>query len=67
MCKYPSKARMPTGLYWGGGKGQLCQQGAGVGGVSSLCDAPLEPHHHGSQRCRMMILSLLALPFLDSS
>lgn len=65
---HPSKARMPTALCWGGGgKEPLCQQGAGLGGVLSLYDAPLEPHHHGSQRCRMKILSLQAFPFLDSS
>lgn len=43
ICKHPSKARMPTRLYWGGEKGQLCQQGAGVGGVFSLCDVPWNP------------------------
>lgn len=50
ICKHPRKTRMSTRWCWEGGRGQLCQQGAGgCGGVCPVCDAALEPHHQGSQ------------------
>lgn len=68
ICKHPSKARMPQHCTGEEGRDPPASREPGWVGCSGVLLLWCSPgtHHHGSQRCRMMILSLLPFPFLDS-